>query len=574
MIRKIRFHPGNVRHLSVLDCFRMACHVVVSGKEQDYLPNPAYPGHVLRGCHLRKLLSWLGSEKGRGSGFSILTLGNVLIAIITYLRFAEIARIFGTTWETDAFAVALVFPILIKQIISYTFGSTFIPIYSRVRHSGGMARANRFVSRIVSWIGLIGITLTVLLIAQSRNLVGLTGPGLNPESLNLASTMLKIMIPVLALSSISGILMAFLTYEKRFGLISSISILEVSVSFVVVVTCHSRLGIMVLPVSAIISTATVFLASLVLSIRFRFKFSPVFDPRDRDFASLIRLAVPVMAGTLVGFLGPIADKLLASFLRETSVTAIDYANRLKNMVMLIFLSPLVTLADISFSRQAALGDTASLQREVSSHLNWTSFIMVPMAAMLTVLAVPIVSILFQRGQFTAEDSRYVGYALTYYAPWLAQFGIGAIVSRAFYSLKDSLTPVLIGIWGIVSNVLLNIILVGSMGIGGLALATTATSTAKTSMLLYSFRRKLGRIGESGLFIEQARIFAAVIVMSCVMILMMHFLPFDTAAPFRVRLLLVSSYLAAGVVSWIVSLAVMGSTVLGSTVEKIRKKIGR
>ncbi len=113
MIRKIRFRPGNVRRLSALNSVLTACHVVVSGMEQDYLPNPAYPGHVLRGRYLKKLFSWLGSEKGRGTGFSLLTLGNVLIAIITYLRFAEIARIFCTTWETDAYAIALVFPILV-----------------------------------------------------------------------------------------------------------------------------------------------------------------------------------------------------------------------------------------------------------------------------------------------------------------------------------------------------------------------------------------------------------------------------------------------------------------------------
>jgi putative peptidoglycan lipid II flippase len=523
---------------------------------------------------LKTLISWLGSEKGKGTGFSLLTIGNVLIAVITYLRFAEIASIFGTTWETDAFAVALVFPMLVQQVISHTFGSSFIPIYSRVRHSSGIDGANRLVCRIVFWIVLIGILFIAILVVLSRNLVELAGPGLAPGSLDLASTMLRIMLPVLVLSSVSGILMAFLTYEKRYGLISLIRILEISVSFLVVVFGHSRLGILVLPVSAIAPAVTVFLASTLLAIRFRFRFSPVFDPRDQDFRSLIRLAIPVMTGTLVGFLGPIADKLLASFLRESSVTAIDYANRLKNMVMVVFLSPLVTLADITFSRETARGDTATLQKEISSLLNWTSFIMVPIAAILTVLAVPIVSILFQRGQFTAEDSRYIGYALTYYAPWLAQFGIGAIVSRAFYSLKDSFTPVVIGIWGVASNVLLNIILVGSMGIGGLALATTATSTAKTAMLLYSLRRKLGRIGVSGLLAEQARVFASVIVMSGVMVLMMLILPFDTSAPVRIRLLLVFSYSAAGAVSCLVSLAVLRSIVLGNVIGKIRKKIGR
>jgi putative peptidoglycan lipid II flippase len=326
--------------------------------------------------------------------------------------------------------------------------------------------------------------------------------------------------------------------------------------------------------SAVVSAAVLFLTALVLCFRFRFRFVPVLDPRDRDFASLLRLGAPVVMGTLVGFLGPVVDKLLASFLRESSVTAIDYAARLKNMVRIVFLSPLVTLADITFSREAARGDTKTLQSEISSLLNWTSFVMVPIAGLLTVLAVPVISILFQRGEFTADDSRYVGYALTYYAPWLAQFGIGAVVSRAFYSLKDSLTPVLIGIWGMLANVLLNVILVGSMGIGGLALATTVTSSAKTLMLLHMLRRKMGRIGEHGLLAEQARVFGAVIVMSAAILATMRFLPFDTGAALAGRAAVFAAYFGAAAVSFFAFLVLTGSTVLRSAVERVRNRLAR
>jgi putative peptidoglycan lipid II flippase len=523
---------------------------------------------------LRKLLAWVGSAKGKGTGFSLLTLGNLVIALITYVRFAEIARIFGTTWETDAFAVALVFPVLVSQVVAHTFGSSFIPIYSRVVHASGIERANRFVSRVLTWIVISGLVIVMMLITQSRELVKITGPGLSPASLDLASGMLRIMLPVLLLSAASGILLAFLTYQKRYGVTSVARIVEIAVSLAVVVLGHGRLGIMVLPMSALVSASVLFLLALVLCTRYRFRFVPVLDPRDRDFASLLRLGAPVVMGTLVGFLGPVVDKLLASFLRESSVTAIDYAARLKNMVTIVFLSPLVTLADITFSREAARGDTKTLQSEISSLLNWTSFVMVPIAGLLTVLAVPVISILFQRGEFTADDSRYVGYALTYYAPWLAQFGIGAVVSRAFYSLKDSLTPVLIGIWGMLANVLLNVILVGSMGIGGLALATTVTSSAKTLMLLHMLRRKLGRIGERGLLAEQARVFGAVIVMSAAILATMRVLPFDTGAALAGRAAFFAAYFGAAAVSFFAFLLLTRSTVLRSAVRRVKDWLAR
>lgn len=70
------------------------------------------------------------------------------IALITYLRFAEIASVFGTTWKTDAFVMAMVLPILARNIVAYTFGSSFMPIFSRVSLNKGAEAANRFTSRI------------------------------------------------------------------------------------------------------------------------------------------------------------------------------------------------------------------------------------------------------------------------------------------------------------------------------------------------------------------------------------------------------------------------------------------
>ncbi|MCK4806029.1 MAG: hypothetical protein KAT09_00210, partial [Candidatus Aegiribacteria sp.] len=96
-----------------------------------------------------RVLRWLGGEKGKGAGFSLLSIGNLFIALVTYLRFAEIAQIFGTTWQTDAISIAMVIPILLQQVISTAFGAAFMPIYSRVILEKGDAAANRLVSRIV-----------------------------------------------------------------------------------------------------------------------------------------------------------------------------------------------------------------------------------------------------------------------------------------------------------------------------------------------------------------------------------------------------------------------------------------
>lgn len=477
---------------------------------------------------MRDLVRGLAGSKGKAAGFSLMSAGSFVVAALTYLRQAEIAGVFGTTWMTDAYAVALVFPMLAQQVVSHAFGSSFIPIYSQVMHDRGRSAADALVSRILCWIASAGAVTILILFVSSRSLVTAAGPGLQPASLGLSSSMLRIMLPILVLTSASGILTGLVTAQRRYGVVSAVNILNVLVSWIFVVLGHGRFGIMVLPLSGLAGAAVMFAAALFSALRFGFAFRPVIDPRDEDFRRLLVMSGPVVAGVLIGFLSPIVDKILASFLAASSVTALDYAIRVKDMVLVLTFVPVSALSDVALSEKSASGDMAAFRREMTSLLNWTSFMMLPIAVLLCVTATPVVSVLFMRGSFGRESTLMVGYALAFYAPWLAQFGFGAVVSRGFYALKDSRTPVLIGIWGIVVNVLLNIILIVPMGIGGIALATTLASTAKTVLLVWFIRRRTGGF-DGGLFGEHARLLAASAAMTATLLLLSGVLPADLDA---------------------------------------------
>ncbi|MBN1433605.1 murein biosynthesis integral membrane protein MurJ [Candidatus Fermentibacterales bacterium] len=517
---------------------------------------------------MRRLLGRLASEKGRLSGFSIMSAGNLLVALLTYLRQAEIARIFGATWQTDAYAVALVFPMLAQQVVSHAFGSSFIPIYAAVMHGKGKRAADLLVSRILCWIGLAGLLVVTLLLVTSRALVTAAGPGLSSTTLDLSSSMLRIMLPILVLSSLSGILNGIVTYRKRFGLVSMLNVLNILVALVVLLVGHGRYGIMVLPLSGLAAAIVVFCASLFLALRLGARVHPMLDPREEDFHRLLGLAAPVVLGSLVGFLGPVADKILASFLKESSVTALEYAVRIKNIAMSLLFMPMVALSDVGLSRKAAEGDIGAFRSEMYDLLNWTSIIMLPCAALLSALAIPIVSVLFMRGSFGLQDARLVGYALAFYAPWLAQFGFGSVVSRGFYALKDSKTPVLIGIWGVAANVLLNIILIGPLGIGGLALATTVSSAAKTVLLTWFIRKKTGSSGWRAVVVEHVRLLSSTALMTLTAVLLMRVLPAGLEEPLLTRLAHLGIWMVPSLGVYLAALRMLGSTTLARLATRI------
>ena len=125
---------------------------------------------------MKKVLKWLGGVKGKGAGFSLLSIGNLFIALITYFRFAEIAQIFGTTWQTDAISIAMVIPILLQQVISTAFGAAFMPIYSRVVLDKGNAAADLLVSRVINWMSISGAILIGAVLLFGSSVVVIIGP--------------------------------------------------------------------------------------------------------------------------------------------------------------------------------------------------------------------------------------------------------------------------------------------------------------------------------------------------------------------------------------------------------------
>jgi len=522
---------------------------------------------------ISRAVSFLGAPRGRGAGFSLMSLGNLLAALLTYARQAEIARMFGTTWETDAFAVALVLPTLIREVISNSFGTTFLPIYSDVMCNRGPEAARGLVNRILTWIGLAGLALSVCLVAFSGQLVHAAGPGLSHTASGLSRTMLEIMVPTVLLSAFSGVLQGLFNYRRKFGVTALLRLAEIVASLGVVIALPGPLGIMVLPASVLAGCLAAFLVLLAGCARLGYRYAPVADTRDRDFRRQLAMAWPIVAGTLLGLLGPVVNRVLASFLEESSVTALEYSDRIVKIVLSVAFIPLMTLAETTFSALTASKDQEGFRRELRELLEWCSFGMVPIAVFLTILASPIVCVLFQRGSFTIEDTMRVGWGLTFYAPWLAQFGFGTIISRGFYAMKDTMTPVLIGVWGMVVNILFCFILITPLGIGGLALSNTLSSTAKTILMVMFLRRRAGRLGGGAILSDQMRIFVPSGLMALTLILLSRAMPFDYGAPFLSRLMHLSAYGLAGLMAFLGSAALTKPPALIVVSGKVAGRIG-
>lgn len=504
-------------------------------------------------------------------GFSVLSSMNFLIALFSYLRFAWVASIFGADWRTDAFAISLVVPFLIRDLITYTFASSFLPIYARVFEEQGRKGAVRFVNRVLTMITISGTILLAAMYAGSRSVIHAVSPGVTPDMQTLASSMLKILAPMVLLKVMSVILTNFTYYDRRY-LASGISnLLDLVVSAAIILAAGPRHGIMVLPISFTAGVGASFLFMLASAMKSGYIIDPNLE-KDRYIPQLFRMAVPVLIGASAAVLGPVVDKMLASFLRASSITALDYGDRIRTIVNNVAFTPFAIMAEVSFSALAARGEVSRMLEQLNSWMNRTSILLFPIAAALTAVSFPFVSILFQRGSFTVENARYVSYALACYAPWLLFTGLFTLTSRVFYALKDTATPVTIGIIGLVLNVLLNFILIEPWGIGGLALATSFALGVKAFYQAWALSRKLPGVDFRPIVPEQMKMLLATGVMTLVMLAAQRVVEFapDGSFPLRAGMLLL--YVTAGTAAYLLMLAALRCSTMVGLIGQLRARI--
>jgi putative peptidoglycan lipid II flippase len=207
-----------------------------------------------------------------------------------------------------------------------------------------------------------------------------------------------------------------------------------------------------------------------------------------------QLMLPVIFGGAVHQINTLVDQLLGSLLKEGSITYLYFADRLVQFPLGIFAIAAATAVLPSLSRQAASNEVEALKDTFSYSVRLTLFLTIPSMVGLIILREPVISLLFQRGEFGLQATRLTARALLYYAIGLWAFSAVRIVAATFFALKDTRTPMIMATVSVLANIMLGIVLMGPLSHGGLALATSLASALNLGLLVYALRRKLGSLG--------------------------------------------------------------------------------
>ena len=422
--------------------------------------------------------------------------------VLGLLRDMVLARWFGASANMDAIFVAFKIPNFLRRLFAEgAFSQAFVPIISEYREQRDHAAVQQLVNKVGgTLLGVLSV-LCVIGVLASPVLVTIFAPGFlyrDPAQFELAAVMLRLTFPYLLFISLVAFAAGILNTYGRFAAASFVSVWlnVVLIGAAILVSPHLAQPELALAAGVFVA-GVVQVLFLVPSLRRIGLFPrPSWGRQDAGVRRIMKLMLPGILGSSVAQINLLFDTLIASFLVAGSVSWLYYSDRLVEFPLGVFAIALSTVILPSLSRSHANDSADEFSHTVDWALRMVLLIGIPSAVGLLLLARPMLVTLFNYGDFGAVDVDMAGLSLMAYAIGLPGFMLVKVLAPAFYSRKDTTTPVRIAIAALLTNMVLNLLFVVPMVMlditgphAGLALATSLAAWVNAGLLFHVLKKK-------------------------------------------------------------------------------------
>ena len=525
----------------------------------------------------RKLVKGFLMEEGQRERIArtagIVGGATLLSRVLGFIRDMIIARAFGAGTATDAFFVAFRLPNMLRELLGEgALSAAFIPVFSESLTRRGREAAWRLAWSVLTLLAVVLVLVSAAGILLAPLLIRLIAPGFTavPSKLSLTVILARVMFPYILFVGLAALLMAILNAQGHFATPAlSPSMLNVAmIGCALFLAPHLDPPILALAIGVLLGGAGQLLIQMPVARRRGMRTHRAVDLRDPDIGRIARLMAPGVAGLAITQVNLFIGTFLASFLSEGSVSVLYYAFRPIQFPIGVFGVAIATAAFPTMARQAANQSLEEVGKTAADSLRLVLFVTLPCMVSLLVFRVPIVQLLFERGEFDRTLTLITADAVFFYALGLAAYVSTRILVPAFYSMQDTATPVKIGAVAVLVNIGSSLLLMRPLGAGGLALATAISSFVNLGLLLRTLRRRLGRLGTSPFLPPLLRLGAASVAMGLVGLGLKHLSDPMTVEPAFRRAIVVALELAASLAVYLTAAACLGSEELKPLFQKL------
>lgn len=443
------------------------------------------------------------STKGRlARAALLLTAAMISSRLLGYVRDAMLYAQFGLSRYTNSYQAAFSVPDFFYNIlVGGALASAFIPVFSGYLATGRDEEGWHVASSLFNLIFMLLVAVITLGMIFAPQLVLLLVPGFDRGTIALTAHLTRIMLIQTLFLGLAGIMIGVLNSYKRFtGNALSIMLYNVPVLLVgLYLYRHPALlnnpehAISYYSMGVTAGAAISLLVQLPSLLHLGLRYRPVLDLGHPGVKLFGILVFPVLISQSVAYFNTFVTQYLASFLPGGGVAAARLAQRIMMIPLGLFATSIGVAVFPTMTEQAAQGRWSEFRRAVSLGLRATNFLTFPAAAGLVTLGLPIINLAFGFGKVTHQDAALAASALFFYSFGIIGYSAEIMLTRAFYAIKDTLTPVLVTIGMIALNILLSVLLVKPMGLGGLALAYSTAGIVEMLALLVILRIRIGHI---------------------------------------------------------------------------------
>lgn len=418
---------------------------------------------------------------------------SIIGKMLGFVKESMMAAYFGTSAAADAFYIASMIPILIFSMVTASLNTNLIPVTMEWRERHGQAGTNRSLNNLIGALSVVTVLLVVAGALGAPWLVTLIGPGLTGETRDLAISLTQLLFVSLPFTGIATVLTSVYQAEKKFSL-PSLVLMTQSLFIVLAIWLFAGRFDIYAVAGATVLSAVVQLAILAwYTKRTEYRIGWGGDWRDPFLKKMWWLSLPVIISTGPLQIGMAVDRMFASQLPNGSIAAMNYANTLNQLPIAIFIASFITIIYPSLAEFAAKGQMDEYKNSFKQGVSIILFFFLPISVVFIAYGEEIISLLYQRGEFDQESARKTYEALFYFTLGLVPMALRELFNKAFYCLQNTKTPMMIGIAAIGSNILFNFLLVGPLGLGGLALSIALASLVQVVLLFLYLRRAVAGV---------------------------------------------------------------------------------
>lgn len=450
----------------------------------------------------------------------------MLSRVLGLVRDVVLLNVFGAGKDFDTFVVAFRIPNFFRRLFAEgAFSQAFIPVLTEYKTSRTHAEVQILISRVFGCLATFMTTLTMIAIIAAPVIMYIYAPGFHGDETKfaLATDMFRLTIPYLLFMSLTAFASSIL---NSYGSFSTPAFAPVLLNIAMIAGALWLTPFMAEPIMAL-GWAVVIAGILQLAIqipelwRKNLLIPPKVDFKHEGVDRIMKLMLPALFGVSVTQINLLLNTVWASFMQDGSVSWLYSAERMTELPLGLIGVAIGTVILPSLSTQ----HTEKNPEKFRGMMDWAAKVIVlvglPASIALFMLSTPIIQALFERGQFTFEDTQMTALALQCMSGGVIAFMLIKVFAPGFYAQQDTRTPVRVGLMAVAANAILNVIFIGFFKLihweaehMALALASTGSALVNAGLLyFYLHQRNIFRFGAHWKKIFMQFMFANVVMIA-------------------------------------------------------------